>query len=139
MTVSAGNDCYFCMDSHGAHATALLELAGMDKPRDLVEEVKQGDHARLDDKMRALIDIARLVRGEPADLTEAHVERARAAGASDGDVQLAVLIAAGFSMYNRMVEGLRARTPDSVEAYTERARQIAELGYSAPPRGASGG
>ena len=28
MTVSAGNDCYFCMDSHGAHATALLELAG---------------------------------------------------------------------------------------------------------------
>ena len=23
--VSAGNDCFFCMDSHGAFATALLE------------------------------------------------------------------------------------------------------------------
>src|SRR6187551_3994419 len=26
--VSAGNDCFFCMDSHAAHATALLERDG---------------------------------------------------------------------------------------------------------------
>ena len=26
--VSAANDCFFCMDSHGAHASALLELTG---------------------------------------------------------------------------------------------------------------
>ena len=54
-------------------------------------------------------------------------------------MQLAVLIAAAFCMYNRMVDGFRARTPGSVEAYSERAREIAEFGYSAPPRGASGG
>src|SRR6478735_2400349 len=26
--VSAANDCFFCMDSHAAHATALLERTG---------------------------------------------------------------------------------------------------------------
>lgn len=132
MAVSAGNDCYFCMDSHGAHALALLELAGFDRPRDMVEQVKQGDDARLDDKMRALIDIARTVRRAPAELTAADVERACAAGASDADVQLAVLISAAFCMYNRMVEGFRARTPASIDAYADRARQIAEYGYSMP-------
>jgi hypothetical protein len=33
-------------------------------------------------------------------------------------------------MYNRMVDGLRAPTPPSAEAYRERAAQIAEHGYS---------
>jgi hypothetical protein len=61
------------------------------------------------------------------------VERARSAGATDADVQLAVLIASAFSMYNRMVEGFRARTPGAVDAYRDRAAQIAELGYSARP------
>jgi uncharacterized peroxidase-related enzyme len=136
MAVSAGNDCYFCMDSHGAHAAALLELAGLDQPKELVEQVKQGDHARLGEKLRALIHIARIVRAQPAELTLADIEQACAAGASDADVQLAVLIAAAFCMYNRMVEGFRARTPASIEAYSERARQIAEFGYSMPPGGA---
>jgi hypothetical protein len=33
-------------------------------------------------------------------------------------------------MYNRMVDGLRAKTPESGEAFRERARQIADHGYS---------
>jgi hypothetical protein len=43
-----------------------------------------------------------------------------------------VLIAAGFSMYNRMVDGFRAATPPVVEVYDERAGEIAANGYSAP-------
>jgi hypothetical protein len=35
-------------------------------------------------------------------------------------------------MYNRMVDGLRARTPPSADAYRERAAQIAEHGYVDP-------
>lgn len=46
--------------------------------------------------------------------------------------QLAVLIAAAFSMYNRLVDGFRAKTPPSPEAYRERAGEIAERGYSMP-------
>jgi hypothetical protein len=55
-----------------------------------------------------------------------------AAGASDADVQLAVLVAAAFSMYNRMVEGFRAKTPPTAEAFHARAAEIAENGYSDP-------
>jgi hypothetical protein len=68
------------------------------------------------------------------DLTAEDVRAARAAGASDADVQLAILIASAFSMYNRLVDGFRARTPASPEAYRARAAEIAEHGYSAPPR-----
>jgi ParB-like chromosome segregation protein Spo0J len=36
-------------------------------------------------------------------------------------------------MYNRMVDGFRARTAPSTEAYRDRASEIAAHGYSAPP------
>jgi uncharacterized peroxidase-related enzyme len=129
---SAANDCFFCMDSHAAHATALLELSGATEFVAVLDEIKLGSFERLDDKMRALVEIARTVRGEARDLTAADVAVARAAGATDADVQLAVLIAAAFSMYNKMVEGFRAKTPPSVEAYRGRAAEIAEHGYSVP-------
>jgi uncharacterized peroxidase-related enzyme len=128
--VSAANDCFFCMDSHGAHATALLERSGDGELGSLVDEIKLGSSEGLGDKMRALLHIARTVQREPRKLTAAAVAAARAADASDADVQLAVLIAASFSMYNRMVEGFRAKTPASLEAYRARADEIAANGYS---------
>ena len=60
------------------------------------------------------------------------VTRALQAGATDADTQLAVLIASAFCMYNRMVDGLRARTPASADAYVARATEIAEYGYGDP-------
>ncbi len=131
--VSAANDCFFCMDSHAAHATALLEGGAAAELGVLLDRIKVGSAEGLDDKMRALLQIARTVRGEPRSLTTAEVTVARGAGATDGDVQLAVLIAAAFSMYNRMVEGFRARTAPSTEAYRGRAAEIAAHGYSGPP------
>ena len=86
-----------------------------------------------DPKMRALLHITGTVGRQARDLTAAEVAAAREAGASDADIQLAVLIAAAFSMYNRMVDGLRARTAGSTEAYQQRAAEIAANGYSAPP------
>jgi len=130
--VSAGNDCFYCMDSHGAFATALLEATGQQGLLPLIDEIKVGSSNGFDDKMKALLHIARTVRREPRDLPAADVEAAHAAGASDADVQLAVLIAAAFSMYNRMVEGFRARTPPTPAVYRERASEIAENGYSSP-------
>lgn len=130
--VSAGNDCFYCMDSHGAFATALLEATGQHGLKPLIDTIKVGSSEGFDDKMKALLHIARTVRREPRDLTAANVDAAHAAGATDADVQLAVLIAAAFSMYNRMVEGFRARTPPSPEVYRERSAEIAEHGYSSP-------
>ncbi len=128
--VSAGNDCFYCMDSHGAFASALLERDGATDLTPLVDVVKVGSSEGFDPKMRALLHIARTVRREPRELTSADVSAAHAAGASDADVQLAVLIAAAFSMYNRMVEGFRARTLPSADAYRSRAGEIAAHGYS---------
>jgi uncharacterized peroxidase-related enzyme len=128
--VSAGNDCFYCMDSHGAFASALLERSGAAEHVPLVDVLKRGSSEGFDPKMQALLHISRTVRRQPLDLTAADTEAARAAGASDADIQLAVLIAAAFSMYNRMVDGFRAPTPPSAEAYRARAGEIAEHGYS---------
>jgi uncharacterized peroxidase-related enzyme len=130
--VSGANDCFYCMDSHGAFATALLERNGAPDRVSLVEEAKCGSSAGFDDRMQALLHVARTVRGEARSLTSADTAAALAAGATDADVQLAVLIAAAFSMYNRMVEGFRAKTPATPDAYAARAAEIAEHGYSAP-------
>ena len=128
--ISAANDCFYCMDSHGAFATALLEQTGATELAPLIDVIKLGSSEGLSAKMQALVHIARTVRREPRDLTAAEVEAALAAGASDADVQLAVLIASAFSMYNRMVEGFRARTLPSADAYSARAAEIAAHGYS---------
>ncbi len=128
--VSAANDCFYCMDSHGAFATAVLEGNGDLDLVPLVDVIKVGSSDGFDDKMAALLHISRTVRRAPRELTAADVQAAHRAGATDADVQLAVLIAAGFSMYNRMVEGFRAKTPPTAEAYRARASEIAAHGYS---------
>ncbi|MGZ8436910.1 MAG: carboxymuconolactone decarboxylase family protein [Candidatus Limnocylindrales bacterium] len=128
--VSAANDCFYCMDSHGAFASAVLDRNGATELLPLIDTIKLGSSEGFDPKMRALLHVARTVRREPRDLAAADVAAAHAAGASDADVQLAVLIAAAFSMYNRMVDGFRARTPPTADAYRSRAAEIAEHGYS---------
>jgi uncharacterized peroxidase-related enzyme len=130
--VSAANDCFFCMDSHAAHATAVMEREGGLEQVALLDTIKVGSSEGFSPKMQALLHIARTVRRDPRALTRADTDAACAAGATDSDVQLAVLIAAAFSMYNRLVDGFRARTPANVEMYGMRASEIAENGYSAP-------
>jgi uncharacterized peroxidase-related enzyme len=130
---SAANDCFYCMDSHGAFATALLERDGETDRVPVIDTIKSGSSEGLGEKMQALLHIARTVRRDPFDLTADDVAAAHAAGASDQDVQLAVLIASAFSMYNRLVEGFRAMTPPVTDVYAEVASRIAEHGYSYQP------
>ncbi|HEY5630042.1 MAG TPA: carboxymuconolactone decarboxylase family protein, partial [Candidatus Limnocylindrales bacterium] len=40
--VSAANDCFFCMDSHGAHAAALMDREGGDVRLQVIDVVKTG-------------------------------------------------------------------------------------------------
>jgi alkylhydroperoxidase family enzyme len=120
------------MDSHGAFATALFERADNTDGAALIDAIKVGSTDGLGEKMDALVRVARTVARAPLELSSADVDAARAAGATDADIQLAVLIAAAFSMYNRIVDGFRARTPASPDAYRARAGEIAEHGYSAP-------
>src|SRR3954469_17229123 len=82
--VSAGNDCFFCMDSHGAFATALLERNGATELVPLIEVIKDGSSDGLDAKMSGLLHIARTVGRDPLGLAAADVSTAQAAGATDG-------------------------------------------------------
>jgi uncharacterized peroxidase-related enzyme len=127
--VSAANDCFYCMDSHGAFASELLRREGATAIESIVDGVKSGASTGLSPKMAALVQVARVVQRRSRDLTRAEVERALAAGATDADTQLVVLIASAFSMYNRLVDGLRAPTPPTPEAYRARAAEIADHGY----------
>ena len=132
--LSASNDCFFCMDSHAAHAAAVMERAGSADHLASLDAAKLGSFDTLDPKLQALVRIAQTVGRRALDLTAEDVAAAKASGATDADVQLAVLIASAFSMYNRLVDGFRARTPADPAAYRPRAAEIAEHGYSAPPR-----
>ncbi len=128
--VSGANDCFYCMDSHGAFASELLYRTGTDAVEALVDGIKSGKSDGVGAKMAALLIIARIVQRNPRDLSRQDVARALEAGATDEDTQLTVLIASAFCMYNRMVDGLRANTPASADAYRARAAEIAEHGYS---------
>jgi uncharacterized peroxidase-related enzyme len=130
--VSAGNDCFYCMDTHGAFASALLQDQGTPTgvADALTESLKNGRDDQLSEKLRRLIQIALAVREHGRKLNSADVQNAVAAGATDQDVQLAILIAAAFCMYNRMVDGLRARTPADPGMHRARARQIVQFGYN---------
>jgi uncharacterized peroxidase-related enzyme len=128
--VSAGNDCFYCMDSHGAFARELLRRADAPGIDTLVDGIKSGGSGGVSVKLEALLHIARRVQRNPREVTRKEVARAIEAGATVADTQLAVLIASAFCMYNRMVDGLRARTPASEEAYHARAAEIADHGYS---------
>jgi uncharacterized peroxidase-related enzyme len=130
--VSAANDCFYCMDSHGAFASELLGRAGIANVAQLIDAVKIGTSQGLSPKLAALVDIARTVQRNARTLLRSQVQRAIDEGATDADTQLAVLIASAFCMYNRMVDGLRANTPPSPEAYRARAVQIADHGYDDP-------
>ena len=128
--VSAGNRCVYCADTHGAFATELLRREKIARAGEIVACIKRGETERLSDKMRALFNVAEKVRENASSLAREDIAAAIEAGASDGDTQLAVLIAAAFCMYNRCVDGFRAKTPAKISAYDERARQIADHGYS---------
>ena len=130
--VSAGNDCFYCMDSHGAFAAELLRREGASDVERSVDDVKSGGVGAASPKVAALLELTRAVQRSPRKATRADVARALEAGATDADTQLTVLIASAFCMYNRMVDGLRAKTPPTADAYRGRATEIAEHGYSSP-------
>lgn len=127
---SAGNKCFFCMDAHAAFAAELFRRQGVSDVGVVVEPAKSGAFDPLGPKLASLGEIAKQVGHDPRRLTRDDIQRAKTAGASDGDVQLTVLIAAAFCMYNRMVDGLRAETPANIEAYEPRARAVADRGYA---------
>jgi len=123
--VSSRNDCYFCHASH--RAAAAHHLAGN---YEVVDAVKRDfQTAPVTNKLKALLVIAGKVQQGGKHVTDAHIEHARAEGASDGEIHDTVLIAAAFCMYNRYVDGLATLTPTDAALYDQMGRRMAKEGY----------
>ncbi len=132
--VSVRNGCYFCADSHGEFVRHLLLGDGCDDVYSarVVEELKEGWLESQPDMMKVLLKIAEQVAEDPLTLSADLVSRAQDLGATPGDIHLTVLIASAFSMYNRIVDGLRAVTPGDPAAFTEAAQRVVAHGYMPP-------
>lgn len=123
--VSHGNECKFCMTTHGSISAHLP--GGSDE---LVQAVwKDPGSAHISSKMKSLLNIADKVRLGGKNVSEEDIAAAREQGASDLDIHDTVLIAAAFCMFNRYVDGLGATTPEDPAFYEIVGRQRAEEGY----------
>jgi len=125
--VSARNDCRYCQTIHGAVAAAHFR-----GDEGLVAQVKVDfEHARVSDKLKALLVIAGKTAEGGKLVTAEDVDRARKLGATDLEIHDTVLIAAVFCMCNRYVDGLATWAPDDPDFYRQRAALVAEHGYAA--------
>jgi len=124
--VSALNDCFFCENSHGSLAQHYLQC-----DLDFIEQIKK-DYlsAPITDKLKALLTIAGSVQKSGKSVTTQQVEVAKAAGATDLEINDTVLIASVFCMFNRYVDGLDTWAPSDKDSYLKIAPQRAEQGYA---------
>jgi uncharacterized peroxidase-related enzyme len=128
--VSFNNECKFCTTAHTAAADKLLGEC------ETTAAIK-GDlqHAPISEKMKALLTIARLVQQSGKSVTEDSIHKAKIAGATDLEIHDTVLIAGLFCLYNRYVDGLATRLPDSTDYYQTLAERLVSNGYKRLPQG----
>jgi AhpD family alkylhydroperoxidase len=100
------NKCKFCTNSHNAIADALDGDDGMGE---------------------SLFPIVRAVVNKEK-VEDALIEAAQNEGYTDKDINLVVVIATAFCMFNRYVEALNPREA-SADEYAAIGKQIAEHGY----------
>lgn len=122
--VSNGNECRFCTAAHTAAADLLLgekETARMVK--------NDPDNAPVSDKMKTLLAIASAVQVSGKNVTPGIIQKAKDARATDREIHDTVLIAALFSFYNRLVDGLASVTPSDPAFYESLASILKNKGY----------
>ncbi|PWT73795.1 MAG: carboxymuconolactone decarboxylase [Bacteroidetes bacterium] len=123
--VSYKNQCKFCTASH----TALADLF-LGEPFTAAEMKHNLKTVLIDEKLRALLQIAALVQQNGQNVTNEAIEKAKAEGATDIEIHDTVLIASLFSMCNRYVDGLNTFTPSQPAFYREMAEKLATTGYA---------
>lgn len=128
--VSNGNKCKFCTAAHTAAADLFLGET------ETAEMVKTDiSSAPVSEKMKALLIIADRVRESGKLVTSAHIEKAKAEGATDLEIHDTVLIAALFCLYNRYVDGLGTALPDDEGYFNVLADRLINHGYMRLPQG----
>jgi uncharacterized peroxidase-related enzyme len=128
--VSHNNECKFCTTAHTAAADKLLGEC------ETSAAIKANiETAPVSEKIKALLVIARQVQQSGKNVTTPSVQRAKDAGATDIEIHDTVLIAALFCLYNRYVDGLATRLPESTDYYNTLAERLVTNGYQRLPQG----
>ncbi|MBS1600229.1 MAG: peroxidase-related enzyme [Bacteroidetes bacterium] len=128
--VSYGNECKFCTAAHTAAADTLLGESNTSQR--MKENIVS---APVSEKMKALLEIAALVRQNGKNVTDEAIQKAKKEGATDIEIHDTVLIAALFCLYNRYVDGLATVTPPQPEFYQALADRLVKHGYNRLPQG----
>ena len=98
--VSATNGCAYCVTHHG---TKLARLAGDEIARGVARDYREANLAARD---RVLLDAAVALTCEPAERTQADLDRLREYGFDDVALLKAVEISAYYNYVNRVVLAL---------------------------------
>lgn len=81
VAVSARNDCAYCLASHVEHLIEQLEV-----PQDRARAVARGDYGALNDRERAVVELAEQIARDPAAVGAEGIDRLRAAGFQADDI-----------------------------------------------------
>jgi hypothetical protein len=79
--------------------------------------------------MKTLLTIAKAVQVSGKNVTSDMIDRAKSEGATDLEIHDTVLIAALFSLNNRLVDGLASVTPTEPAFYDRLAHILVDKGY----------
>ncbi len=107
VATSGANHCTYCVVAHGA----LLRIRAKD-PQIADEVAVNPWSAELDPRSRAIVDLALLLATRSAELGEADLDAARAAGLSDEEIWDIGAITALFAMSNRLAHLMALRPND---------------------------
>jgi len=120
--VSKLNNCNFCL---GAHKWTLV---AMDTSPALIDEIETGlDGTSVDEKLRAILDLAGKLTRETGSIGQSDIDAVTAAGWSEQAVEDAINVAALFNYVNRLVDGFGIK---GNEAYFKHIGQsLATHGY----------
>ncbi|HYK32098.1 MAG TPA: peroxidase-related enzyme, partial [Streptosporangiaceae bacterium] len=107
VATSAANHCTYCIVAHGA----ILRIRSKE-PR-LADQVAANPwQARLDDRGRAIVDLALALTRTPERFGDADIAKARTAGLTDDEIWDVGAITALFAMSNRLAH-LTALQPNA--------------------------
>jgi uncharacterized peroxidase-related enzyme len=98
VATSAQNHCLYCVVAHGA----IARIRARD-PRIADQVATDWRKAELDDRQRAILEVAVRFATEPWTVTDHHLAALRQLGLTDEDVWDVGAIAAFFAMSNRLV------------------------------------
>src|SRR4051794_2576759 len=106
VATSAENHCLYCVVAHGAIARIRAR-----NPRIADQVATHWRKAEIDDRQRAILDVAVRLAVRPWTVTDAHLAELRGHGLTDDDVWDVGAIASFFAMSNRLVH-LTATMPN---------------------------